>query len=666
MRSHHGGKNARALIAARNTAAGTSHLVSSLSDAGPGSLRAAATAAVAGDEIRFAQGLAGTITLATDLPELYAVSFANAAAITLSRTGADTLARGLAVKPDTAIGGALPGAIISASTADGAYVKGVSCLGDLTLGDLAGAVSATATGSDTEAVGIELPNLLSIGNITGSVNVTNSHGPAGGITADGGLSAGNISGTVCATADASYACGLYSGAQLTLRELSGSIRVSAGEEAYGLQAEGGPLSMGALSGTLTVTAGSETATGVYGSTVSMGDLSGGVVVSGNGCNGLAAEATLGMGALSGSIKASGVGACSGILSVSDLAMTGFPASGSITSVSNCDQAFGLFTLGALTIGGELAGTVSATAAAETFGCHCMGLLTLEAVSGSISVQGSGLSTALAAGGGMNLTISGTLSGVDASGGGEGYALRSGYWDGSDWVAGEAGNTVVLAEGARLVGGVDLAGGDNTLIITGSDVPLGGAITCGGAGANVIMFQAAGLISHAITNFSTFMKLGDGVLDLQADVTLGATGSQATISEGELRLVAGLAATNTLIEGAGTVSGSGTVTGALTNAGVLAPTALAVNGGLTLSGDGTLRLAAGDAAFSRVDVTGAASLGGILEIVVDESFTAVGEPREILTATGGLSGDFASVSVSGGGFQATVTHEAGRILLTLNP
>lgn len=665
MRNHHKGKNARAFIKACAQTAGTSHLVSTLTDSGSGSLREAAASAIAGDQITFAQGLAGTIALASDLPELNAVALVNAAGITLSRTGADTLARGLAVKADTALGGALPGVIISASTAEGAYVKGVSCLGDLTLGDLAGSVSATATGSDSEAVGIELPNLLTIGNITGAVSAANSHGPAGSIIAYGGLSAGNISGTICATADASDACGLYAEAQITMRELSGAINVTGYSDAYGIQTEGYPINLGALSGTLLITSSSETATGICGSAITMGDLSGSVSINGTG-SALASEGVLSMGTLSGSIKTSGAGANSGILSIGDLSMSGFAASGSITSVSSCDEAFGLFSLGALTMGSELAGTITVTATAEAFGCHCMGALALDVFSGSITAQGGGLSTALAVGGGMNLSISGTLSGVDTSGGGGGYALRSGYWDGSDWVEGEVGNTVTLLDGARLTGAVDLAGGDNTLIITGSDVTLGGAITCSGAGVNILMFQAAGRIAHPITNFSTFMKLGDGVLDLQADVALGATDSQATISEGELRLAAGLAAASVTIEGAGMVSGSGTVAGALANAGVLAPATLAVSGSLTLAAEGTLRLAVSDAAFGCVNVTGAAVLDGALEVDVDPGFTAVGAGMAILTATGGFSGDFASVSVTGGAFQATITHEAGRVLLTLNP
>jgi len=73
----------------------------------------------------------------------------------------------------------------------------------------------------------------------------------------------------------------------------------------------------------------------------------------------------------------------------------------------------------------------------------------------------------------------------------------------------------------------------------------------------------------------------------------------------------------------------------------------------------------DAGFSSVSVTGAAALDGVLEIDVDAGFTAAGVSMAILTATGGFSGDFASVSVVGGAWQATLVHEAGRVTLTLN-
>jgi len=113
-----------------------------------------------------------------------------------------------------------------------------------------------------------------------------------------------------------------------------------------------------------------------------------------------------------------------------------------------------------------------------------------------------------------------------------------------------------------------------------------------------------------------------------------------------------------------LSGSGGVVGALTNSGVLAPTNIAVSGGLVQNPDGLLRIALANAGSGRLVVTGAATLGGGLEIAVDAGFTATGQSFEFLAATDGLGGTFDTVSVTGGAFTANLTKTAnGGVTLT---
>lgn len=664
MRNHLNGKSVRTLLKASKNTSTTGHVVSNRNDAGAGSLREAATNAVAGDSITFAQGLSGEIVLASDLPELQAITFVNAGGICLSRSGADTLCRGLAVKADTSISGGLPGGISSSSTADEAYVKGISTLGNLTVGVLSSTVRATATGTGTEAVGIETPTVLSTGNILGSITATASSGIAGGIAAYKALNTGNISGAVSAAAVNDEACGLYSEGPISLGELSGSLSVSGAGTAYGVYAVGNPLTMAHLSGAVSVSSTDDTAMALYATDLTLGNLTGSITATGNGSGGLMAEGQVTMGSLAGSITTSGTGTSSSIMSIGNITMTGVAESGRVTSRSDSDIAMGIFSLGDLAMPEGFAGVITATGELGSFALQCAGLLSMDSLSGTLQAQGGGLTTALSAGGGMSVAISGTLSGVDTSGGAEGYALRSGYWDGSEWVETEAVDTVTLLNGARLTGNIDLSGGDDVLILAGADISINGQVS-GGTGSNVFIVQGEAVIDFTAVNFMGFVKQGDGCLALRSALDLGPSG-QASIAEGELNLGATLTAPTIQVGAAGSVSGTGTIVGSLTNDGVLAPTAIAVSGSLTQSADGTMRLAVSNSASGRLDVTGAASLGGTLELAVDAGFSATGASYEIVTATGGISGAFAAVTIPGGSWQASLTQTATSVSISLSP
>jgi hypothetical protein len=105
----------------------------------------------------------------------------------------------------------------------------------------------------------------------------------------------------------------------------------------------------------------------------------------------------------------------------------------------------------------------------------------------------------------------------------------------------------------------------------------------------------------------------------------------------------------LLDG-GTLSGLGTVSGALSNAAVVAPGpfgALTVVGNYTQGGLGVLQTTLGGAAagqYSRLSVTGSASLAGAMDVALLNGFTpVVGDIFGVISASTGFSGGFSTLA-----------------------
>uniref|UniRef100_UPI0029C84D22 autotransporter family protein n=1 Tax=uncultured Pseudodesulfovibrio sp. TaxID=2035858 RepID=UPI0029C84D22 len=98
-------------------------------------------------------------------------------------------------------------------------------------------------------------------------------------------------------------------------------------------------------------------------------------------------------------------------------------------------------------------------------------------------------------------VTGSLLATDSSGSGEAYAIRAGAYDWRtyDWIDGGAvDDTVVLGDGANVVGKIDLGGGTNLLTLDG-----------------------AGSMSGAVSNINAMTKSGAGIWSTDGDITANA-------------------------------------------------------------------------------------------------------------------------------------------------
>ncbi len=200
----------------------------------------------------------------------------------------------------------------------------------------------------------------------------------------------------------------------------------------------------------------------------------------------------------------------------------------------------------------------------------------------------------------------------------------------------------------------------TLRLTGG-VFADAAVTFGGAG-NIV-------VSGAITGTGSLTKDGSGTLTLTGMNTYsGAT----TINAGTLVVNGVINSTVTLNGGA--LGGSGQVAGVIAAAGSVlspgnSPGTLTIAGNLTLGAGSTYRAEVQGAQADRITVTGTATInaGATLQIVPLGGAYSFGAPYVLLSAAGGITGGFGTVTGLGdfgAGITAAVSTTPGSILLTL--
>ena len=203
-------------------------------------------------------------------------------------------------------------------------------------------------------------------------------------------------------------------------------------------------------------------------------------------------------------------------------------------------------------------------------------------------------------------------------------------------------------------------------IGGGTLQIGNGGTAGAIGGDVannaaLIFNRSDALTFAgnISGTGTLEKQGTGTLTLTGNNTYsGAT----TVSGGTL-LVNGSSANSAVAIGSGgTLGGSGTVGKVTVNSGgTLAPGnspgLLTVNGDLILNAGSTTRMEINGTArgtdYDAIDVAGNAALDGTLDLAFGYVPTN-GTSFKLIDATGGISGNFASVTSSnlGAGLLAT--------------
>jgi autotransporter-associated beta strand protein len=181
-----------------------------------------------------------------------------------------------------------------------------------------------------------------------------------------------------------------------------------------------------------------------------------------------------------------------------------------------------------------------------------------------------------------------------------------------------------------------------------------------------VIQDGGLFSNAVGGSLT--KIGTGTLTLSGANTY--TGD-TSINAGVLRVDGSIASTNTVVNRGGTLGGTGTIGGNLRNAGIVAPGdsrgTLHVGGNYSQVSGGVLDIEIASLfSFDQLMVSGAATLGGTLDVTLDGYTGHAGDMFPILTSSG-LSGNFSMLDLptlsDGLFFTERVTSKD--VLLTVN-
>lgn len=181
-----------------------------------------------------------------------------------------------------------------------------------------------------------------------------------------------------------------------------------------------------------------------------------------------------------------------------------------------------------------------------------------------------------------------------------------------------GPAVTLRNTGTIIGDVLLAGGADTVFLTGAGT-IEGAVDFG-AGNDTVVVQRGGRLDITMSSLETFSKSGPSTLLLARDLVAS---DQIAIVEGTLEIARGVQATSRLTDNAAALRGSGTLVGALDNGGTLAPGNQVEKGTLTVFGafrqfaNGTLAVRLSPQGTSdKLVVGGPATYGGTLALTYD--------------------------------------------------
>ena len=227
-------------------------------------------------------------------------------------------------------------------------------------------------------------------------------------------------------------------------------------------------------------------------------------------------------------------------------------------------------------------------------------------------------------------------------------------------------------------------GPGTLSLTGTNTYSGGTVIGGGTligsatsfGSGAILNNAALVIdqptdasfANAIDGGGSFTKTGMGSLNLTG--TSGLT-SPTTVAVGKLAVNGSLASSAVTVLSGATLAGSGTVGATIVHAGgVIAPGnsigTLTVAGNYTHNAGGTYQVEVNAQGQSdKIVATGTATInGGTVQVLAQPGSYARNTTYTILTASGGQTGTFSTVTSNFAFLTPTLSYDANNVFLNL--
>jgi outer membrane autotransporter protein len=214
--------------------------------------------------------------------------------------------------------------------------------------------------------------------------------------------------------------------------------------------------------------------------------------------------------------------------------------------------------------------------------------------------------------------------------------------------------------------------DGGVLSLSRDQRVAGLLGNGGAlaleGASLTVDQPGDTtFSGAITGTGAFVKTGSGSLNLTGANTFS---GPTTINGGRLAVNGSLLNSLVTVETGGVLGGNGTVGGIVLQGGVVSPGnsigQLNTSGNIVF-GPGSTYLVETNAAgqSDRIVTSGTASLGnGTVQVLAEQGNYELRTTYTILTAAGGVSGQFGTVSTNLAFLTPTLSYGANNVLLTL--
>lgn len=296
------------------------------------------------------------------------------------------------------------------------------------------------------------------------------------------------------------------------------------------------------------------------------------------------------------------------------------------------------------------------------------------VAGSNNALGTG--AALVDGGTLQISAGVTLANAISFGDAGGVVNNAGTLNTNVLDAPTGPQTVINA--GTINGSVLLGSGQNVVqLFTGSSITgdldlgtnAGSRLILDGTGQSTLT-QAVG---GTITGNGSLVKQGSGTWTVDTNLTVPVA---AEVNAGTLALQAILTSAQVTVDSRATLTGTGTIAGNLTNNGLLQPGKAGSAGTLNVtgnyvqgaSGSYSVRLVSAND-YDRLNLGGHAILGGNLILSTPGGFVpAPGSTFTFLTANGGVSGSFASITRPAGAAALTlqVNNDTATLILPSNP